>query len=176
MSDMEQITLRLSVPEIEQYCADLCRGTSNANRKHATLIALEGFITTHASSDTFSGPFHKIISIIQQYSEQTRRQLLKQYADELVTALSRRNAGEIARIHDSLSRNGFDQILEAALDKLSLTDQMTLKEWAESWSSDAENKALAASGFPDAFNFKGAGIALSDYRAVCELKRKLSPL
>jgi hypothetical protein len=176
MSDQDQITLQISVAQIEQYCVDLCQGTSNISRKHATLIALEGIITRYSSTDAYSAPFHKILSIIQGYSEQTRELLLKEYADELIPALAEQNPRLISRIHESLSRNGFDLILDRALNNITLQHRASLKKWVDNWCDEAEAKALAASGFPDAFNFKGTDIALADYRAMSELKRKLSTL
>ncbi|MCW8890407.1 MAG: hypothetical protein OQL20_07105 [Sedimenticola sp.] len=176
MPDQEQITLKISPPEMEQYCKELCRGSANVSRTHASLIALEGFITRHAATDRFSGPYHKIIHTIQQYSEQTRSQLLKEYAANLNSGLLQKEPRELARIHESMSRNGFDLILDSTVKQYSETQLQSLKSWADEWCQQAEEKALKASGFPDAFNFKGAGIALDEYRAMCELKRKLNPL
>jgi hypothetical protein len=176
MPDQEQITLQISAAQIEQFCTELCRGSSNVSRKHATLIALEGIITRYSSTDTYSAPFHKILSIIQDYSEQTREQLLKEYADELIPALAEQNPRSISRVHESLSRNGFDLILDRVLNNFNAQHLASLKKWIDGWCGEAETKALAASGFPDALNFKGAGIALADYRAMSELKRKLSTL
>ncbi|MCW8944716.1 MAG: hypothetical protein OQL27_08075 [Sedimenticola sp.] len=176
MPNQDQITLKISTSEIEHYCEELCRGSSNVSRKHASLIALEGFITRHSSTDTFSGAFHNIINTIQHYSEQTRDQLLKEYAEDLATALSQKSTRELARIHESMSRNGYDLILERVTKRFSSAQQQATKIWVDEWCQDAESRALAASGFPDAFNFKDAGIALDEYRAMSELKRKLSPL
>lgn len=176
MSDQEQITLRISATQIEQYCADLCRGSANVSRKHASLIALEGIISRYSSTDTYSAPFYKILSIIQGYSEQTRELLLKAYADQLIPALVEQNPQTISRIHESLSRNGFDLILDRVLNNFNVQHLASLKKWSDGWCAEAETSALAASGFPDALDFKSAGISLADYRAMSELKRKLSTL
>ena len=133
MPDQEQITLKISAAEIELYCDELCRGSSNISRKHASLIALEGFITRHASTDKYSGPYHTILNTIQQYSEQTRTQLLKAYADELEVALSNEEPRELARIHESMSRNGYDRILDSALTHHAPEQLQSLKAWAGRW-------------------------------------------
>jgi len=176
MSTDKQMTLQISARQIDQFCAELCRGSSNTSRKHSALIALEGFVIRHTSTDKYTDVFTRIIGIIQQYAEQTRTELLNEYADRLEPALINRNRTELARTHQSVSRNGFDRLLGQVLVKLTPDQQSALKLWVESWILDAESKARQASGFPDAFNFKGAQIPLDEYRAMTELQRKLTLL
>lgn len=176
MSTDKQMTLQISAQQIDQFCAELCRGSSNTSRKHAALIALEGFIIRHTATDKYTGIFNHIIGIIQEYAEQTRTELLNEYADRVQPALKNRDRTELARIHQSVSRNGFDRLLDQVLAKLAPDLQSALKLWAEDWVADADSKARQASGYPDALNFKAAGIRLDEYRAMTELKRKLTPL
>ncbi len=175
MSLDEQMTLRVTAEEIEQFCAELCRGSANTSRKHAALIALEGFIVRFTATDKYTAVFNRILEIIQQYAEQTRSELLNEYADHLEPALHSRDAKALARIHHSVSRNGFDHLLSQVLERVSPDQLHALKLWAKNWVNEAESKARQASGYPDALNFKSAGIGLDEYRAICELKRKLSP-
>jgi len=176
MSNDKQMTLQISAQQIDQFCAELCRGSANTSRKHSALIALEGFIIRHTSTDKYTGIFNRIISIIQEYAEQTRTELLNEYADRLQPALNNRDRTELARIHQSVSRNGFDRLLDQVLARLAPDLQSALKLWAEDGVADADSRARQASGYPDALNFKDAGVRLDEYRAMTELKRKLTPL
>ena len=176
MSTDKQMTLQISAQQIDQFCTELCRGSSNASRKHSALIALEGFIIRHSSTDKYTGIFNRIIGIIQDYAEQTRTELLNEYADRLRPALKNRDRTELARVHQSVSRNGFDHLLDQVLENLAPDLRSALKLWTEEWVTDADSKARQASGYPDALNFKEAGIRLDEYRAMTELKRKLTLL
>lgn len=176
MSIDEHMTLQVTIQQIEQYCDELCRGSANISRKHSALIALEGFIVRHASTDKYTAVFNRIIDTIQRYAEQTRNELLKEYAAQLKPALLDPDCQELARIHQSVSRNGFDQLLDQVLSELEPDQLAALKRWSTHWLAEAELKASRASGYPDALNFNGAGIVLAEYRAISELKRKLAPL
>lgn len=176
MSADQPITLQVSASQIEQFCTELRRGSNNISRQHSALIALEGFIIRHAASDRYTHAFNNIIDIIQQHAEQTRQTLLNEYAQRLGPALIDRDRNELARIHQAVSRNGFDQLLERVLESFSAELLRSLKLWAENWVNEAESRARLASGYPDALNFNKAGIRLDQYRAVSELKRRLEPL
>jgi len=170
------MTLQISSQQIERYCAEICQGSANTSRKHAALIALEGFIVRHTSTDKYSAQFNQIVATIQRYAEQTRAELLSEYADKLLIILTDRDRTGLATIHQAVSRNGFDQLLDQVLSKLPPAQRPGLKQWNEDWLQDAETKARLASGYPDALNMKDAGIPLDEYRAMTELKRKLASL
>lgn len=174
MPSDQQMTLQITPRQIDRFCAELCRGSANTGRKHSALIALEGFIVRHTATDKYGEVFDQIIHTIQQYAEQTRAELLNEFADSLEPALHKRNLGELARIHQAVSRNGFDQLLERVLAGLAPDQADALTHWAEHWVLDAESRARQASGYPDALNLKGAGVALDEYRAMTELRRKLT--
>ena len=176
MSADKPITLKVTPEQIDRFCHELCRGSANINRKHASLIALEGFVIRHAASDTHSEGFNRIVSIIQAYSEQTRQELLESQLSQLLPALNQQRVDEIARIHKALSRNGFDQLLEQGLEQMPGTARHSLKTWVDSWCSEARERAQQASGYPDALNFAATSISLQEYQAMSELKRRLAPL
>ncbi|AKH20253.1 hypothetical protein [Sedimenticola thiotaurini] len=176
MATDKQMTLQISTRQIDQYCAEICAGSANTSRKHSALIALEGFIVRHTTTDKYSELFNQVVDTIQRYAEQTRAELLSEYADKLLIALADRDRTGLAMIHQSVSRNGFDQLLDQALPKLPRNQQPGLKQWSDRWLLDAESKARLASGYPDAFNFKDAGVPIDEYRAMTELKRKLTRL
>lgn len=170
------MSLQISTRQIERYCAEICQGSANTGRKHAALIALEGFIVRHTATDKYSDQFNQIVATIQRYAEQTRIELLSEYADKLLITLTNRDRTGLATIHQAVSRNGFDQLLDQALAKLSPSQWPAIKQWNDEWLQNAEAKARLASGYPDALNLKDAGIQMDEYRAMTELKRKLTPL
>lgn len=173
MSTENQIALKISGAQIEQFCSELCRGSSNISRTHSALTVLEGFIIRHASADSYTPDFNKIVAIIQHFSEQTRQDLLKLYASSLEPALLKRDIPELTRIHQALSRSGFDQLLGTILAQSTPQQRDELVLWSAQWCDAAEQRALAASGYPDALNFCGAGISPAEYSTINELRRKL---
>jgi len=171
MSDQEKITLTLTVPEVERFCKEVMQGSANAARKHATLVALEGFVARHAGADSHTPCFNAIQARIRAFAEETRKELLAHSARELAAALERADRHALGRIHSSLSRNGFSQVLNAALEPLDNIQRFKILAWLRAWKAQAETAAREASGYPDAMNFKGAGVDLKEYTAISDIER-----
>ncbi len=169
MTEDPRITLQVSGDSIEAFCREITRSSANTGRKHATLVALEGFIARHAGPDSHSPAYEKILARIRDYSGQTRSALLQEQTAALSPALQARRPAEIGRIHDSLSRNGFSQVLAAAWDGLPRQERDGVRRWVADWCRRAEQAAREASGYPDALNFRAAGIDLREYRAMKDI-------
>jgi len=169
MTDDQEITLRVSRDGIESFCREITRGSANTSRKHATLVALEGFIARHAGPDSHSPAYEKILTSIRNFSEQTRSKLLQEQVEALSPALQGHLPAEIGRIHCSLSRNGFSQVLASAWDGLPRQVRPAVIRWISDWCEQAEQAAQEASGYPDAMNFHAAGIELREYRAMKDI-------
>lgn len=169
MTDDQEITLQVSRDGIETFCRDITRGSANTGRKHATLVALEGFIARHAGADRHSPAYEKILTSIRNFSEQTRSKLLQEQVEALLPALQGHLPAEIGRIHSSLSRNGFSQVLASVWDGLPRQARPAVTRWISDWCEQAERAAREASGYPDAMNFRAADIELREYRAMKDI-------
>lgn len=172
-STTQQLTLRVSLAEMEGFCRTITHNSSNTARKHAALIALEGFISRHAGPETHSELHRQLLATIGNFSEQTRSKLLDEYAAELLPALTERNCRDIARLHRQVSRNGFHNLLNKAEDRLTADQYRQLVDWIEAWCSDAEQRGREASGYPDAVNLTGAGIDIAEYQAMNDVRKLL---
>ena len=85
-----------------------------------------------------------------------------------------RNRRGITRIHQALSRNGFDSLLEQTIAGITLDNLQQISNWISRWCAEMTSRAQKASGYPDALNFKAAGIKFTEYSAMCDIERKLS--
>jgi len=102
--------------------------------------------------------------------------LLSEKAELLVTALRGLNIDAITAIHLPLSRNGFYEILKAVVDRFSSLELGILTEWSQQWLSYSKQRAEQASDYPDAVDFKKAGINIQQYQAMSDVERLLSSI
>lgn len=165
----DEINLRISRHGIETFCREITQGSANTGRKHATLVALEGFIARHAGPDSHSPAYEKILASIRHFSEQTRSKLLQEQVEALLPALQEQLPAEVGRIHSNLSRNGFSQVLDSVWNNLPRPARPSVMRWINDWCAQAEQAARQASGYPDAMNFRAANIDLREYRAMKDI-------
>ena len=173
MPEQSKITLSLSADDVRRFCREITHGTSNINRKHAALIALEGFIGKHAGADSHSPLHNEILGVVRSFSEETRSKLLDEQANELALGLQKMEVETISRVFRSISRNGFHEVAKQILANLSPGEVERAARWVTAWCEQAEASAKEASGYPDAMNFAAAGIPLADYQALTDIRRVL---
>lgn len=169
----QKLTLTISTDDINHFCRELTHSSANITRKHAALIALEGFITQHAGTDAHTPIFNKTMEIVRNFSEETRSKLLSEYAEALLPALREKSRREITRLYQSVSRNGFHHILRQIADNMTESELAQTIEWIAGWCQESEQRARESSGFPDALNFKAAGIVLAEYQAMNDIRKLL---
>ena len=174
MSGDQGIDLRVTPEGIEAFCREIVAGSANTGRKHATLVALEGFIARHAGADSHSPAYEEILRRIRNFSERTRSELLAEQAQALDAALERGDAIAAGHIHRSLSRNGFAQVVALLRQRIEPSRRRRIEAGVRAWCEQAEQAARAASGWPDAMNFRAAGIDLEAYRAMKDILAQLT--
>jgi len=154
---------------MEALCKELDRQSSNVGHTLAALTGLQTCLVTMVPSGDHALPvYREMMALIEQHAAAARARLLEESAVGLVSALRDRNRPEITRIHAALSRNGFMQVAQQALDKMLAEEIIAMAAWAKNWCQDAASKAQAASGYPDALNFQAAGIQPKEYAAMKE--------
>lgn len=167
-------SLRLDAAGIEQYCRQLLSQTRQSAQALAALTALQTFLDAHADGDAKAGAaFRDIKAILERHAVTARNQVMKENLDILLMALGTQDLCGVQQVHGALSRNGFHQTALAALNLLTHQELATAAAWALAWRNDAKARAEAASGFPDALDLKGAGIAPERYAALNELNMYL---
>lgn len=165
----QNITLLLSPETIHAQCLFAIQQARNTSHALASLIALQTFVSATAQADDRESPAHRAIrEIIAGQASILRERLLAEHAHALADAMRKQSCAEITRIYDELSRNGFWQVAQIATAKLDAAEQARAKAWVSAWCADAKDRALAASGYPDALNFQKAGISAKEYAAMTD--------
>ena len=170
-----EIHVRLTPEKIEALCKELDRQSSSAGHALAALTGLQTCLVTMVPSGDHALPAYKeMMALIEQYAAAARARLLEENAVGLIVALRDRSRPEITRIHAALSRNGFMQVAQQALQNMLADEIIEVAAWAKNWCQDAASKAQAASGYPDALNFHAAGIQPKEYAAMKEINAYLA--
>jgi len=172
--DAPKLVLSLTAEGLDAYCRELIRLAPNGGHALAGLVALQSFVTEMAEPGSCINPAYKAAqSVIETHVATTRQRLLNESADGLARAMREADLQAVANIHASLSRNGFWQAAQQAIQKLDENELAAAVAWAKSWCREAKQRAEAASGYPDALDFKKAGIVPEEYTALVELARYL---
>lgn len=165
-----ELVLTLTAETVDAYCNDLIRQAPNGGHALTGLVALQSFVAAASPPDSRFAPAYKAIqAVIEARAAGVRERLLEESAAGLARALREANRREVARIHGSLSRNGFWQAAQQAIGLLAADDLASAAAWAQGWCKRAKARAEAASGYPDALDFKRAGIPPAEYAAMTEI-------
>ncbi len=174
MSKNNKLDISIEYSQLDKFCRQLITRSRDIAKTHDALITLETFINNFGRSKQGSDDYKVIESLMKTFTNQTREQLLQQRTRELLQALREQNTHTVASIHTPLSRNGFYLILQAATKQLDPAETHTVKQWALAWTQQAKQKADELSQFPDAPDFKAAGIALKTYLAMVDVNHYLN--
>lgn len=170
----DEITLLLAPGNVEAQCLEAIRQSRNASHALAALIALQSVISATAHpSDRHTPAYDAVKAVVEKHAAEIRKQILAEHADALTGAIRQRNCPEIARIHSALSRNGFWQAAQHALQQFDQGELDAAAAWARDWCGNAKSRAQAASGFPEALDFRKAGISPAEYAAMTEVGKYL---
>lgn len=170
---VDKINLAVDAENLELFCQKLIKRSRDVAKTHDALVTLESFIILFGKAVHGTREYQLIEDLIKSFTEQTRGQLLCLRAEELLVAIKACNVAGITAIHAPLSRDGFYSILQTVVAQLSDRELDVISQWAINWSSDAKQKAEQASGFPDAMDFRKAGICLEEYQAMLDVSRYL---
>ena len=161
------IQLAIDSDKLNSFCDQLIRRSRDREKTHDSLVTLEAFITRFCQDSQGSSEFQQAIAVIRRHSDKTREQLLSEKAERLITALRSLDKAAITDIYLPLSRNGFQEILQYAEPGLSTLFR------SHEWLSYSKHKAETASEYPDAPDFRKAGISMEEYRAMEDVDRFL---
>lgn len=170
---INNIQLDINSTELDRFCQKLIKRSRDITKTHDSLITLETFIANFSGTSKGSEDYLAIETLIKSYTEQTRQQLLEKKTHELIQALKLHDLEQLTAIHTPLSRNGFYSILTQACQALTIDEIHQADNWCIHWLNNAKQKAEQASGYPDALDFKAAGIRIEDYQAMLDTARVL---
>ncbi len=169
------INVKIDAAELDNFCEKLIKRSRNINKTHDALVTLESFISLYAEQSKADDEYIQIESLLKRITDHSRQLLLQKNTEDLVRALQSCDINRLTEIHCPLSRNGFYQILQVAISDLSDDEIRLAMVWSSNWVKEARMLAQKASGYPDSFDFKQAGIDIEEYHAVCDIDRVLNP-
>jgi len=102
--------------------------------------------------------------------EALRARLLEEHRATLARALAGRDAVAITASFTALSRSGFRAAAAQTWAGLDAPARTAAAQWLRAWCEDARRRAAAASRYPDAPDFRAAGIAAETFLALNELR------
>lgn len=168
MNGVAPVTLQISATGLDTLCRRLATHSPRPEQRLAALSALQTFIAAAADSgQQASAAYAALRTVLDGHAEAAREAVLADNARHLRTALERRDVAALARLYRALSRGGFWTVLECSIS--TLAEATALHAWCEDWVNAARARGEAASGFPDAMDFAGAGIDVVEYSAMSDL-------
>jgi len=174
MQNTQSININISVSELENFCQQILSRSRDISKTHEALITLESFICIFGRPLHGTKEYEIIESTIKKITESSRQLLLEKNTLDLIEALKQCNAKSLANIHTPLSRNGFYQILQTAIQTLTDDDIRLVMLWSANWMQEATELAQQASDYPDAMDFKKADISFEEYQAISDIDRVLN--
>ena len=174
MPQQQSINIKINVDTLKDFCNKLLKRSRDITKTHDALVTLESFIAVFGRPSHGTVEYELIEATIKAITETSRQQLLKQYTKDLITALQQCDIQSLTHIHTPLSRNGFYQILQTAIQQLSDDEIRLVMLWSKNWVSEASQLAEEASGYPDAMDFKKANISIEEFQAMSDINRVLN--
>ena len=175
MTDNQSIKITINSEDLESFCQKILKRSRDITKTHDALITLESFISVFGHSSHGTKEYQLIEDTIKNITEFSRQKLLEKNTIDLIEALKLCNAKSLALIHTPLSRNGFYQILQVAIEKLTDDDIRLVMLWSDNWVKEASELAQKASGYPDAMDFIKADISIEEFQAISDIDRVLNP-
>lgn len=170
----ERLHLTLNADSVAEQCARLLEGSRQPGHALAALTALQSCVAAHTASGDHAGPAYRAVQdVIGQYAEEARQRVLAEQAAVLQQAILDRDCAALARAHGALSRNGFWQVAGRTAEQLGPERLAAALDWLRTWNRDARARALAASPYPDALDFRAAAVDPLQYAAMEEALRAL---
>jgi len=174
MTNKSSISININAEDLEEFCQKILQRSRDINKTHDALITLESFISVFARASHGTNEYKTIESTIHKITDFSRQELLKKNTIDLIDALKSCNAKLLASIHTPLSRNGFYQILQSALQSINDDDIRLVMLWSANWIKEATELAQQASDYPDAPDFNKAEISIEEFQAITDIDRVLN--
>ncbi|MFP5506301.1 MAG: hypothetical protein ACLGH6_08890 [Gammaproteobacteria bacterium] len=164
------LPLRLTPDRLADFCRQLRQRCPDPAQALQQLTAIQALIGIGVD-DRADPAYVQAAAQLNAQIEELRAALLARHAADLATALRERDERHIARSFVALSRSGFAAAAAATWQQLETSARDECTRWLEAWCADAERRAAAASRYPDAPDFRAAGIDLETYLALQELRK-----
>ncbi len=169
MSSIENITLKVDSKKLDAFCKKIVSRSRNTANVHEALTVLEAFVSQFSSDSLASDAYLNIQNCLTSHSEKTRDKLMQEKTAQVREGMITKNRLLLSHVYNSLSRNGFYQILTEATHLINNSDIPEIAQWVIQWSTQAKQKAEQASGYPDALDFTKAKINIEQYQCMSDI-------
>lgn len=163
------IPLHLSPERLADFCRQLRQRTPDHAQALQLLTTLRAFLGM-CVEDRNHPSWLAAQRDLDALTEELRTALLAQHAAQLGDALRQHDTAIITRSFMALSRSGFAAAAASAWTRLEPHARSDGLTWLNAWTQDARQRAVAAGRYPDAPDFRAAGIALETCLAMEELR------
>lgn len=164
------IHIKLSPESVEIYCDELKRHTSRTEKRVIALDALMTFLSAVTDPGEQATPaFSEIKATLLRHFDTARTNLLQEQSETVTGALHQRKLWRILSVYNALSRDAFWTILVAAKDALGYEESNRIADWSREWLEEVKMRSAQTTPFPDAIDFKGAGIEVAEYMAMSDI-------
>jgi hypothetical protein len=167
------LNLPIDNNKLNHFCEQLQKHSANGDHAQDKLATLEAFITQFGQDNQESEAYRDTLSVLNSYSDKSRKQLLADKAKELATALRSFNAAAITAVCLPLSRSGFNNLLPPVLGQFTALELSFISDWVRQWMEDAAQRSRTFSRFPEVPDLINSGINPQEYRTMTELGRQL---
>ena len=172
--EQEEVRLRLTQDGLGRFCDQLAERTRSPQSALAGLAAIDSLLTHAVHPDDLARePFEALKHLLAERAEGLREALIEENAERLAAALRAQSAAEVTRLHEALSREGFWNCARRTASGLDPAVWREARAWVTEWCGESRRRAAAASPYPDALNFRKAGIDPARYTAMEELRKAL---
>lgn len=168
MNTSSPIPLHLTPARLAEFCRQLRQRTPDPAQALQLLTTLQAFLGL-CTADRNHPAWQQAQRDLDAQIEELRTTLLAQHAAQLGDALRAQDTATITRNFMALSRSGFAEAALRTWSRLDAAARSTGRQWLREWTHTALQRANAASRYPDAPDFRAAGIALETYLAMEEL-------
>lgn len=165
------LQLTIDSSSLETFCKQLVQRTDDISRAHHALVTLESFIGLYCNDCHNIEHTDSPLTLIRQYTEATREQLMQQRYNRLVNALNKQDIDQVRQVYTQISRNGFSQLLSRIQNNVNQEQLNHARQWVSQWLTDARKRAQENSSYPDAFNFLQAGVDIKTYKALDDIQQ-----
>ena len=170
----KRIQLHLNPTQAIALFDRVVQGAHSPSQAMAGLNALALLLGAHTDERDRQGESYGMIrTLLSERIEQARERLLGEQAALLGQALEQFDTERVARVHAILSREAF--FLAVARHGQGLPEERlaSLRSRVRTWCKDAERRARAASPYPDAMDWRAAGIEAREFIAMQDLLSSL---
>lgn len=175
MSETSPFPLHISPAQLTAFCHQLRQRSGDAALALHALTTVQALLGICVTDPNHAG-YVQARRHLDAQVEELRSALITQHAALIGLALRRHDSDTLLRSFQALSRSGFAAAATQSWEGMDRPQREDARQWLADWTQNARQCAQAASRYPDAPDFRAAGIALESYLVMEETHSLVSRL